>query len=456
MRRKIRFITPGRRVAARDYWFGIANGVLFTLAEALSDANLVLALFIRELGGPLTLVGLLPSLKNGGWLLPQLVAAGRLQARRLVLPVYRKASIARVIAWSALTATIFFAPELGRGPALWLFLLFYAAYNLGGGASGLAFQVVVAKVIPPSRRGSFFGYRNLLGGLLAFFIAGPLVRTLISQGSPLPFPYNYSLLMAVALICIAVGLFAFNMVREPAAEEVGQRETTRAMLSHIPRLLRGDAHYRRFIVVRLLGRLGMIADPFYIIYALEVLHVPAQMVGVYLATRTISAALSNLLWGRIADRQGIQRLLVLTSRLTVAVPVMALALPFIAWLFNLHSIWLGWAFGVVFLLIGLTVDGSATAGLTYLMELASPADRPRYIGVSNTLLGIATFLPVLGGILVDLVQYEGLFAIAALASFTAWRMALLLPEPRALAEKPAEPPEPPEPTEPVIEQPHVP
>jgi hypothetical protein len=50
---------------------------------------------------------------------------------------------------------------------------------------------VVAKVIPPRRRGSFFGTRQLFGGLLTFAIVGPLVRWLLGEAGPLPFPYNY-------------------------------------------------------------------------------------------------------------------------------------------------------------------------------------------------------------------------------------------------------------------------
>jgi hypothetical protein len=67
-----RLVPPSQ--AKHNFRFGVANGVCFSLAETLVDARLVLALFVPELGGSTLLVGLLPSLKNGGFLLPQLKA----------------------------------------------------------------------------------------------------------------------------------------------------------------------------------------------------------------------------------------------------------------------------------------------------------------------------------------------------------------------------------------------
>ena len=65
--------------------------MLFALGDSFSSAGLVLALLVRELGGSLALVGLLPALQIGGFLLPQLLVGGRLQAMPYKLPLYRRA-----------------------------------------------------------------------------------------------------------------------------------------------------------------------------------------------------------------------------------------------------------------------------------------------------------------------------------------------------------------------------
>lgn len=415
--------------AQRNFRLGVVNGVLFTLVEALTDATLVLALLVRDLGGSQALVGLLTSLKNGGWLLPQLLVAGRIEGMPRKLPLYRRSALFRVIAFLVLTVVVFLANPLG--PALTLLLLFvtYAIYNLTGGSSSLAFQDIVAKSIPPRRRGSFFSYRQLYGGLLAFLVGGPLVRIALQQNGVLAFPANYGLLFVVALIVLALSLLSFSLIDEPPLERPATRHSLKETLLATPHLFRADLDFRRFIAARLLGRVGAIADPFYIVYAREALGIAPRYVGVYLAVRVLTAALSNLYWGRVADLQGNRRLMVLTGALSILVPLAALLLPL---LFAPGSTFLAWSFGLVFLLIGLSIDGSAMAGTTYLLEIAPEGERPTYCGIANTALGAATFLPVLGGALLATLNnnYMLLFVIGLIGSVVAWAATLRLREVR--------------------------
>lgn len=418
--------------AQHNFRLGVANGILFSLADALTDANLVLALFVRELGGSQAIVGLLPSLKNGGFLLPQLLVAGRIEGMPRKLPLYRRAALARAIVFLLMTLVIFGALYLGSSLTLILFCVLYAAYNITGGSSSLAFQDVVAKAIPPRRRGNFFSLRQLFGGLLAFFVAGPLVRTAL-QGSSVPFPINYGILALVALVCMALAFTAFGLIDEPELERPPSRHSLSETLHAAPRLFREDVDFRRFIVSRLLSRVGAIADPFYIIFAREVLLIPARYVGIYLAVRVLTAALSNLYWGRVADQQGNRRLMLRTTGIAALVPVAALVMP---WIFAPGSLSLAWGFGLVFLLIGISIDGSATASSTYLLEIAPEAERVTYSGIANTALGVVTFLPVLGGLLLALLgnDYTLLLAIGVVFSLIAWGATVRLREVRDVRE----------------------
>lgn len=419
--------------AQRNFRLGVINGILFTLVETLTDANLVLALLVRDLNGSQALVGLLTSIKNGGWLLPQLLTAGRIAGMPRKLPLYRRAAFVRAVAFLSMTIVVFNAPMLGATWTLWLLFATYIVYNLTGGSSSLAFQDVVAKAIPPRQRGSFFGYRQLFGGLLAFFVGGPLVRLVLQQDGSLQFPANYGVLFVVALVVMVFAFVSFGLIDEPPLQQPAVRHSLKETLQAAPRLFRADVDFRRFIIARLLGRVGAIADPFYVVYAREILGIGTRYVGIYLAVRVLTAALSNLYWGRVADNQGNRRLLVLTGALSIAVPLLALLLPL---LFAPGSTLLAWAFTLVFLVIGLSIDGSATAGTTYLLEIAPEAERPTYCGIANTALGIATFVPVLGGVLLAVLNnnYLLLFAIGVVGSIVAWAFTVRLRELRHVRE----------------------
>ena len=415
----------------RNYRLGVVNGVLFALGDSLSSAGLVLALLVRQLGGSLALVGLLPALQIGGFLLPQMLVGGRLQAMPYKLPLYRRAAVARMTAFSAMFLAIFAAGSLPPNTSLWLIIICYSIFNFGGGTSTLAFQDVVAKVIPPRQRGSFFGTRQLFGGLLTFAIVGPLVRWLLGEGGPLPFPYNYGVLGVLAMISLSIGLLAFAIVKEPPQTQLGPRMRVIEGLRRAPAIMRGNANYRWFIISRMLTRVGQIAEPFYIIYAIEALRLPADVAGVYLAVRAISGALSNLLWSRISERQGTRRLILLTSALFVLAPALALAGPAISSALGLGSTGLLIAIGLVFLVAGVANDGNGISGNTYLLEIVPEDERPTYIGLANTTLGLVTFLPVLGGWLVANVGYSGTFGLGVAFALLGLASSFRLTEMRA-------------------------
>lgn len=414
----------------RNYRLGVINGVMFALGDSLSSAGLVLALLVRQLGGSLALVGLLPALQIGGFLLPQMLVGGRLQAMPYKLPLYRRAAIARMSAFGAMLLAIFAAGSLPSNTSLWLIIICYSIFNFGGGTSTLAFQDVVAKVIPPRRRGSFFGTRQLFGGLLTFAIVGPLVRWLLGEGSPLPFPYNYSVLGVLAWISLSIGLIAFAIVKEPPQTQLGRRMRVIEGLRRAPAIMRANANYRWFIISRMLTRVGQIAEPFYIIYAIEALGLPAGVAGIYLAVRAISGALSNLLWSRISERQGTRRLILLTGVLFVLAPALALAGPAIAGALGLGDTGVLVAIGLVFLVAGVANDGNGISSNTYLLEIVPENERPTYIGLANTTLGVVTFLPVLGGWLVANVGYSGTFGIGVTFALLGLGASLRLSETR--------------------------
>jgi MFS family permease len=65
-----------------------------------------------------------------------------------------------------------------------------------------------------------------------------------------------------------------------------------------------------------------------------------------------------------------------------------------------------------------------------LAELVSEAERPIYLGMTNTLMGVFTLLSVLGGLLVDWLGYAGLFAAALVLCVMGLVLTAGLPEPR--------------------------
>jgi MFS family permease len=407
-------LTPAEMRA--NYMRGVINGAVFTLGEAVSNPGLVLSLLVRQLGGSLTLVSLIPVIQSTGYLLPQLLVGGYVQSLPYKLPIYRTFAALRIVAQLAVVCACFFASEIAPSYALAAILVCYALFNFGGGVTTLSFQDIVAKIVPPTQRGRFFGTRQLYGGLLAFAIAGPFVRWMLSDESPLAFPHNFALISLVSLVCYATGMLFFARVREPAAQLLVPRQGIGAALRAAPAILRGNERYRTFIIVRLCLLIGRLAEPFAIIYVTEQLHLGKSIAGLLIAVSAVAAASSNVVWGRLGDSRGMVWLLRFTGTLAIFPPLMLFAAPWIA-PFGVYVL-IGWLL-IASLIGGISVDGVGIASMTFLLEVSPPEQRPLYMGLANTLLGIGAVIPVAGGILVSTAGYPVTFIIAALWSVLA-------------------------------------
>ena len=69
------------------------------------------------------------------------------------------------------------------------------------------------------------------------------------------------------------------------------------------------------------------------------------------------------------------------------------------------------------------------------MEVVPEGERPTYMGLANTTLGLVTFLPVFSGWLIGLLGYRGIFALALAFALLGLVSSLRLGEADAPAEQ---------------------
>lgn len=416
-----------QRHLKRNFSLGVLNGAFFNFFSALLDPSLVLSWFVSQLTTSNFLIGLIMPIQSGGWLLPQLLVSGYLQRRQRKLPFYSCMAGARVAIWGLMTLAVFFVED--AAVLLVVFFTLLTVYSLSAGLAGICFVDIVAKAIPATRRGAFFGWRLFLGGLLAF--GGSLLVTyILDEGRGLAFPDNYAVLFLFAffILCVAMGCFILTV--EPLEPVNEERITLGRQFRRALDLPRRDSNYRRFLTMRLLLMGAEIATPFYIVYAKRALSVPVSMVGVYLMGTTLASFASNLLWGRISDRQGNKLLLILSSALGLLMPLTALSVGPLADLWPGLGEFAPGLFALVFVLSGGYKSGTMIGNLNFLLEITPPDDRPIYIGFTNTILGIALLASSVGGLIVDMAGFTVLFSLALAFYAVALFLTLRLQEPR--------------------------
>ncbi len=397
----------------RNFLLGVANGVLGRFFRDLTDPALVLTWFVSGLGASPLLIGLLQPVGRGAGFVAQMLTSGRLQALARKMPAYRALAVMRAVCWSLLVGSVLLIGNRNAPLLLAVFTLAYVLFSMLRGASALTFMDIVGKAIPAARRGTFFGWRQFGGALLALAGTG-LVGYALDERRGLAFPVNFACLFAVAGLVGMVGWVCFSLVVEPGDTVRSGDLPSGGHVQRVGRILRQDHNFARFMLSMMALLISTVAMPFYTVLAKEQLGAPARMAGVYLAVFTAGSMGSTLLWGRLSDCRGSRTVLRLVGLLSVPVPALSLLLSSrISYL----------AFAPAFLLLGSARSGFEIGYMAFVLDVAPAAQRVIYYAVANTLLGMVQLLMMASGIIV---QGWGIASVFVLSGLCALLSILLL------------------------------
>jgi MFS family permease len=387
-----------------NYAINLVEGIAFWLSLSFLSASTIVPLFISKLTSGTVAIGLAAMLAQGGWYLPQLVSANWIERlpRRKPVVVNFGLWLDVLPAWLLVIAALM----AGRWArlALVLFLLFYAWRYLGSGMVATAWQDLIARVIPTTRRGGFWGLTSAIGTVVGLGASATSAWLLAFYA----FSANFVIIFGLAALTNTFAWFSLSLTREVAQPVTSPRQSQRQYLANLRPLLRQDAPFRRFLVARaLLGLAGM-GLAFVAVAAVQHWEVSDATVGIYTAVLILGQGLGSLVFGTLADRHGHK----LSLEGAAALYALAFAL---AWLAPA----VGWYY-VAFAFLGASYGAQMNSGILMVLEFAEPKRRPTYIGVAGTLLGLVSMAaPLLGAWLAG-IDYGLLFAASAAISLVAW------------------------------------
>ena len=382
------------------YWFGYS----------FISPTIILPLYIINFTSNPILIGLLPFLNSAGFLIPQLFTANFV-ARAPVkkwFPVTLGFFSERIpVLLFPLTVLLFAKdrPEL----ALLTFFLLYAWYMIGAGLIIIGWQDMIAKIIPVERRGRFFGITNFVGNATGILGAGSVGWVLANY----EFPQGFLFAFTAAAVLVLLSWVFISLTREPPVQSSQPPVSQLDFLRSLPRVLRQDANFSRYLAFQILSAVSLMASGFLIVYAKETWNMPNAMAGGFIIALQIGQSVANLLFGFISDQKGHK----LTLEACMLLGVASLGLAIVAG----GPLW----FYAVFFLRGMLLAGNMLSGMSIAMEFSSVEDRPTYMGMANTLPGVAAAIaPLFGGWLASVAGYPlmfGLSAVVGLAGFALLR-----------------------------------
>jgi hypothetical protein len=415
------------RAARRNYRLSIWNGILFYVGETFIETATIVALFVSGLTQRSGLVGLAVALQEVGWYLPQVLTIALVETRRRRLPLYAWMAVLRT--GGLLAATVAIVAFGDRRPGLTL-LCFFAAFSLyafAGGFAAVPFYDVVGRTIPLAWHPRLWAYRLFFGGLLAA-AAGFVLQAILALPD---FSLRFGLLFGIATLFIGAGTSAFSLCHEPPVEIRPKAIHMGAHLRENARVAWQDPSFRALFGTRVALAAAFTAAPFFVLYALGPLGLPARAVGAFVTARIVGFVVSNLGWQWVATHRGHRSLMRGVAVTCITAPLLVLAAaaaPPAARAALLVA---------AFALVGAAVSGTNIGFQSLLLAIAPAARRPSYVGLMNSFVGPFMLLPAAAGWLSDLTAPAVVFAGAAGAGALAWLVAARLPP--STAAGPAQP-----------------
>jgi MFS family permease len=372
----------------------LADGTFFGFGLGFSSFNTILPLFVSTLTNSAVLIGLIPAIHNMGWQLPQLFTAHKIGRMPQFKPYVIMMTVQERIPFLGLALVAFLLPTIGKTAALFATFFFLIWQGLGGGLTANGWQNMVSKIIPSDIRATFFGFQsagsNLLASVGAVF-AGYLLENV---GSPTSFMYCF--LITAGLMGISYFFLALTREIDTPPPEV--QDTKADFWQKVRTILDNDAPFRWFIVSRMAMQFGMMAQAFYIIYAVQYHHLSLSEAGIMTGVLFITQVAANPILGWISDKWSRSTVLEGGALAIGAASLLAMLAPNAGW------------FYVVIVLSGIASTAFWTIGIAISLEFGNDLQRPTYVGLSNTLISPSTIIaPLIGGWLADVNGFSATF-----------------------------------------------
>lgn len=420
----------------------------------------VLTSLAAKLTSDKALIGLLSLTWYVSYLLPQLFAARALRGKprmRLysVIPsIIGRPAVLLYALW------LFFTRAENPMLSFWL-LIGMAVYLLVFDAvTSVAWFDMMGRALSPRARARTIAIPQFIGAVAGLGV-GFIVEWILGS-ERFPFPRNYALLLGMAWLFYELSLGAMLFIKERAAvppampsampPSNAKRDTsdTTSLTPHsnsdshshsffqaLHHAWQNDIGFRRVLIVRALTSVENMAAAFYVVFARERLGLPDSAVGVFTIAYIAGGLVGILLFGWLAERFGPRRVINAASTMQLTAPILGLLLALLPVTPVLSSVI--YALFIVMMVLNGAVSRSVQVGFfSYAQDSAEEADRPMYVGAVSTVAGLASFLPVVGGALIDLLTRFGfargayvlLFGIVAVIVGIGLWLSLHLPKPR--------------------------
>ena len=382
-------MNPGSPRTARNQQhngrhIAIANA-LQNIGDQTASAKTVLPWLFTATGVPAAFSGLLVPVRESLAMLPQAALRAWVTSQESRKRIWILGSLGQALCATLMALATLVLTGTSLGVAIVALLACLAIFR---SLSSLSGKDVLGRAVSKGQRGAVTGTATTLSGIVTIAVGG----VLLFVPSPIPI-WVGAVLIGIGVLGWCVAALSFARVDE----NLDTRPVKKATQPELPsdalptdalpwyrdtwQLLRDDAHFRQFVVVRSLLLVSSLSTAF--IVTLSALNDSSfAELGAFVFVSGLSALLAGRISGIWSDR---------SSRTVMSVAAGTASLVLLLLVASSLTLPPGWnsvLFPLGFFLVSVSHAAIRVARSTYLVDMAEDDQRTRYTGAANTLMGV--------------------------------------------------------------------
>ncbi len=364
-----------------------------------------LTLYLLALGASSAEIGLMTSLASLSavlLLIPGAILVDRTGKRKRIV-LMSGGGINRIAVLLLATVPLIFSGRAAVYIVIALKVLMDGMVNL----SLPAWISMTADIVPITRRGRYFGARNMamgVAGMLTTYVVGLMITGI---GSPEGFQWA----LGLAFLFGIASTYNFSRINEPesAVTKTSSETKTSYSIKSLYLTLKSDRNFMIFCAYTTIWTFSLnIAGPFFSVYMVQDLKVTAAFVGITSIVAKLSGLPAQRYFGGLADKWGGRKLMKTTG---LIIPI----LPFL-WFLTREP----WHVLLINILGGAVWAGYGIASFNFLLSVSPPDQRARYTAMFQiAVAGSAAFGAALGGFVANFWGLSFVFILSGIGRFLA-------------------------------------
>lgn len=411
----------------------ILSAGLQALTDSILHPVIMLSTIAYVLGGTTYEIGIFAVAAAVCWSLGRMVVGPLVHLAGGPIPIAAGGLILRTGAVVLIGFIGYRLDDIQNGNAIAGLISCYVLYQLGSMTTAFTTNGHVGAAVAPTKRPWIFRLRAIVTAAAAM-IAGIVVQSIFGASS-LTFPQaSRYLLLFAAISGVAATWFLMQIPRRARGDITG---IGAHVGDNLAPLLRTPA-MRRYLGFRTILGVSTLADPFIIMFGLQRIGFGLRFVGLSLFFYAFFQLLGTITWPRWTRTLGEVRLLQFAAFLRLAFLMLALAIPALA-VSTFYTDRSGsqqlaaWAFAAAFALPGLSASIHNATNQRYLIDIAASNNPHAAITITNAILGIVAFAPLIGAGMINRYSLETTITIGGIFAFIAFILSAVLVESRSKA-----------------------